>query len=115
VIKNIKTQKSLQALANRIESLRLRKKIQQKTLITESGISRSTYARLISDDNQGVSIGALFSVLNALDVLDAVVAAIPNQEISPIQVINNQGKVPKRIKLKASETQLSPKDENVKW
>lgn len=106
-----KVKKSLKAFALRIESLRIRKSKQQKDICKASGVSSSTYSRLISDDGGGVSIEKLFAVLEELGVLDAIVAAIPEEEISPLQYIKNRNNKPIRIR-KSSESKQSKRKEN---
>lgn len=89
-------EKALLTLGARIESIRISKGIQQDELVQEAGISKSTYLRIVAG-KEGVGAGALFSILEVLGLLDSIVAAVPQQKLSPMQIVSSKGKSRKRV------------------
>jgi transcriptional regulator with XRE-family HTH domain len=93
-------EKALLTLGSRIESIRISKGIQQDELVQEAGISKSTYLRIVAG-KEGVGAGALFSILEVLGLLDSIVAAVPEQKLSPMQIVSTKGKSRKRVRTSA--------------
>ena len=93
-------EKALLTLGSRIESIRISKGIQQDELVQEAGVSKSTYLRIVAG-KEGVGAGALFSIFEALDLLDSIVAAVPEQKLSPMQIVSTKGKSRKRVRTSA--------------
>ena len=89
-------EKALLTLGARIESIRISKGLQQDALVQEAGISKSTYLRIVAG-KEGVGAGALFSILEVLGLLDSIVAAVPQQKLSPMQIVSSKGKSRKRV------------------
>ena len=87
---------ALLTLGCRIESIRISKGIQQDELVQEAGIAKSTYLRIVAGI-EGVGAGALFSILDVLGLLDSIVAAVPEQKLSPMQIVSSKGKSRKRV------------------
>ncbi|MBL4796046.1 MAG: helix-turn-helix transcriptional regulator [Oleispira sp.] len=105
--------KALLNLGSRIESIRISKGIQQSELVQEAGISKSTYLRIIAG-KEGVGAGALFSIFEALDLLDGIVAAVPEQKLSPMQIVSTKGKSRKRVRASTTTNNDADKDD-LEW
>jgi putative transcriptional regulator len=104
-------EQALLTLGSRIESIRISKGIQQDELVNEAGISKSTYLRIVAG-KEGAGAGALFSILAALDLLDGIVAAVPEQKISPMQIVSSKGKSRKRVTTSSTTNNGSSNDKN---
>jgi transcriptional regulator with XRE-family HTH domain len=107
---SLKVEKALKEMGLRIESLRIRKTIQQKEICNAASVSPATYSRLVGDDGGSVGVGKLFSVLEELGVLDAVVAAIPEEQVSPLQFIQNKKNKPARIRKSGAASKRERKE-----
>ncbi len=100
---------ALRSLGQRLAAHRVRRNITQQKLAREAGVSRSTLARLEGGDS--VQLAAMVRILRALDLLERLSELIPATEISPLQVLDNDGKVRRR----ASSPRREKKVEREEW
>lgn len=95
----ISDERAASELGKRLERLRLdhRKQLTQLALAREAGISRSTYQKLIEGKGTLVNFIAVLRVLEQLEQLNSF---LPEQPVSPVQLLKFQGKVRQRVKPK---------------
>lgn len=87
---------------------RVRLNITQQKLAAEAGVSRSTVARL--EAGESVQLSVLIRLLRALGLLERLGDLVPPTEISPVQVLENDGKVRRRAS-SAREQKEQPKQD----
>jgi len=87
-------------IGERLESIRLRQDKQQADVWQAASSSRNTYQRLIKGHGKP-SLNSFLAVAEELGVLDAIVAAIPEEQVSPMQALENSGKRKTRVKRSA--------------
>lgn len=112
-------EQALLTLGSRIESIRISKGIQQDELVNEAGISKSTYLRIVAG-KEGAAAGALFSILEVLGLLDSIVAAVPEQKLSPMQIVSRKGKSRKRVTTSTTtnngrSTEKNADEDDLEW
>ncbi|WP_419812596.1 hypothetical protein [Bacterioplanoides sp.] len=83
-------------IGRRIESLRIIRDIKQVDLSSNSDVAPKTYRR-ITKVTGDAGLDGFLAIVNELGLLDAVVAAFPEEQISPMQVLKNQGRPRKRV------------------
>ena len=86
-------------IGQRMESLRIRQNKQQQEVWESSNASKATYHRLATGTGNP-SFNHFLAVAYELGVLDAIVEAFPEHQISPIQTLENRGQVRQRVKSK---------------
>lgn len=96
-------------IARRVESLRIMQNKQQSDIVESGAMSSATYARFIKPDGD-VSLNRFLRTMNELGVLGAIIAAIPEEQISPMQVLQNKGQIKRRITRSSLGSQ-----EDVEW
>jgi len=103
-----------QAIAHRLQELRLRQNISFVELSTETGISRQTLHSLL---HQGKgTLATVIAVMRALDDLESLASLIAAVPLSPVQLLKLQGAQRKRATGARRQTQqhrktpTSPKD-----
>ncbi len=97
---------ALAELGRRIAQHRLNRNLTQAELARESGVSRSTVARL----EQGESTQAtnLIRILRVLDLLPNLEALIPEPGVSPLQQLKLRGKSRQRASRASDEEVQEP-------
>lgn len=80
----------------RLETRRLARNISQAQLATMAGVSRRTISRLENGD--GVSLDTFIRVAAQLDLIESLLASLPEQEISPIDRVRMNGKQRQRAR-----------------
>ena len=85
-------------LGKRLARHRLSDNITQETLAGRAGIAKSTLRRL--EAGQPSTLDTFLRVLIALDMADNMALAVPEQLISPIELMDNQGKRRQRARPK---------------
>jgi transcriptional regulator with XRE-family HTH domain len=101
----------LRAVGERLARLRLERNMTQLELAKSAGVSSMTVRRLERGD--AVSFELVLRVLRALELLDRLEAAIPEETIRPIEIVDRHG----RRRQRASGRASSPKHERggVRW
>jgi transcriptional regulator with XRE-family HTH domain len=84
-------------IGRRIESLRIVRNVKQADLSSAADVAPKTYRR-ITKVTGDAGLDGFLAIANELGVLDAVVAAFPEEQISPMQVLKNHGRPRKRVK-----------------
>ena len=80
-------------LGNRIKTARLNANLTQKRLAKKAGIS----LKAVTNSEKGKStLESMIAILIALEITEQLNFFIPKQEVSPIQLIELQGKKRKR-------------------
>jgi putative transcriptional regulator len=100
---------ALAGLGRAIAAYRVRLNIPQQQLAREAGVSRSTVTRL--ESGESVQLSGLVRILQALGLLNRLGDLVPSAEISPMQVLENDGKVRQR----ASAARREPEAEDGGW
>jgi transcriptional regulator with XRE-family HTH domain len=85
-------------LGKRIKEYRIKKRITQQELADRAGISLFTVTQM--EKGKPVSCSTLIAILRVLRLLDNFEMLLPEIEISPIELMKIQGKIPKRIRKK---------------
>jgi len=88
----------IQEIGKRIRNCRLRKKLTQQQLAEKAGISIFTVAQI--EKGNPVSVSMLIASMRVLRLLENLEQLLPEQEISPVDLLALQGKEPKRIRHK---------------
>ena len=96
-------------LGRSIAGYRVRRNITQQQLAKEAGVSRSTVTRL--EAGESVQLSGLVRILQALGLLQRLEDLVPTTEISPMQVLENDGKLRQR----ASSARREPEKEEGGW
>lgn len=86
----------IQELGQRIKDTRHSKRLTQRQLADRAGISLFTVAQI--ERGKPVSIGMLVPVFRVLRLLDNFDLLVPEQQISPVELLKNNGRRPKRIR-----------------
>ena len=95
------TNKAIAAeIGQRIDQLRLEQNLTQQQLADEIGISRVSYRKLVQGSAKFENI---IAALRALHKLDLVEQFVPEQSLSPMQLLKLQGKQRQRASKKKAE------------
>ena len=101
-------------LGDRIKTARLNANLTQKALATKAGLS----LKAVTNSEKGKStLESMIAILIALEITEQLNFFIPKQEISPVQLIELQGRERKRA-TSASKTEhksSSKKKESPTW
>ena len=110
IFKNLTPHAIAEELGNRIRTARLNANLTQKALAKKAGVS----LKAVTNGEKGKStLESMIAILIALEIVDQLNSFIPKQEISPIQLIELQGKQRKRA---TSSNKTSFKSDDVsKW
>jgi len=96
---NILSNKAIvQEIGKRIKAYRIEKRYTQQDLAIRAGVSLFTLAKI--EQGKPVSISMLLAVLRVLRLLDNLEMLLPEIGISPIKMLELQGKKPQRIRPK---------------
>lgn len=86
----------LKSLGTRLKACRVSRGMKQLELAAESGVGVSTIAKI--ENGQSVSLSLLVSVLRTLGLLDNFELLVPEQRVSPLELLKTQGKQVKRVR-----------------
>ena len=81
-------------IGQRIKQLRLDYNITQKELATKTGMSRVSISKI--ERGKGANLSSLIQIMRGLRVLENIEYLIPEQEISPIEMIRLKNKSKKK-------------------
>lgn len=96
-------------LGDRIKTARLNANLTQKALAKKAGVS----LKAVTNGEKGTStLESMIAILIALELTEQLNFFIPKQEISPIQLIELQGKERKRA---TSATKSKPQSKDTAW
>jgi transcriptional regulator with XRE-family HTH domain len=85
-------------LSRRIKNHRIKKRLTQQELANRAGVSLFTVAQI--EKGNSVSFSTLIAILRVLRLLENLEMLFPEIELSPIEMMKLQGKIPKRIRRK---------------
>ena len=77
-------------LGKRIAQIRLSRNITQKKLAYEAGVAQRTLRRL--EAGQPTNLDSFLRVAIALDLADSLLAAVPEWEIRPVELLRFRGR-----------------------
>lgn len=81
-------------VGERLKKLRLEYNITQKELARKTGLSRVSISKI--ERGMGVNLSSLIEIMRALRVLENINYLVPEQEISPIEIIRLKNKSKKK-------------------
>ena len=102
-------EKHLSELGQRVSQIRLSRDITQADLAKEAGVSEKSVKRLEAGDN--VSMDTFLRVLKALRLAKALINALPDPDIRPIERVKLSG----RERQRASGLRRKPVKQNWVW
>lgn len=88
----------IQEAGKRLKEFRLAKRLTQQQLAEKAGVSLFTVAQI--EKGQPVSFSMLIAVMRVLRLLNNLELLLPEQQISPIELLKLKGKQPQRIRTK---------------
>ncbi|MBO4691813.1 MAG: helix-turn-helix domain-containing protein [Bacteroidales bacterium] len=88
----------LKKLGKRLKDYRISQRFKQQELAEESGVGISTIAKI--EKGQSVSFSLLISVMRTLGLLENLELLVPEQRISPFELLKLKGKQVKRVRSK---------------
>lgn len=101
-INNQDTDKNvLREIGSRLERIRLNKNLTRVDLAEQSGVSKNTIERL--EAGESVQMTNLIRICRALDILNRFERVFPQPAVSPIALLNLQGKSRRRASAKRSK------------
>jgi transcriptional regulator with XRE-family HTH domain len=86
--------------SKRIKSYRIKKRLTQQELADRAGISLFTVAQI--EKGKSMSFSTLIAIFRVFRMLENFEMLLPEMEISPIEMMKLQGKMPKRKNNKKS-------------
>jgi transcriptional regulator with XRE-family HTH domain len=90
-----------QRLGTRLRELRLLKNIDQRTLAARAGVTLNALKHL--ESGKGARVHSLIKVLRALDRADWLETLAPTVSISPMQMLKQGRREPKRARRRKAE------------
>lgn len=81
-------------VGERLKKLRLEYNITQNDLAKKTGLSRVSISKI--ERGKGVNLSSLIEIMRGLRVLENIAYLIPEQEISPIELIRLKNKSKKK-------------------
>lgn len=103
----LNTDAGLEEIGLRITRERIRQKLTQAELAKEAGIGKRTLERLENGDT--VQLTSFLRVLRALDLMDRLIALLPDPQPTPMQLLENAVEEPRRVyKKRKPETDPKP-------
>ncbi|MBR4438399.1 MAG: helix-turn-helix domain-containing protein [Bacteroidales bacterium] len=88
----------LKKLGARLKAYRISRGMKQQELAEESGVGLSTIAKI--EKGQPVSFSLFISVMRTLGLLENLDILVPEQKVSPLDLLRMQGKQVKRVRTK---------------
>lgn len=89
-----------QQLGARLRELRILRSLDQRSLATRAGVSLNAIKHL--ESGQGARVNSLVKVLRALDRAEWLQTLAPKVSISPMQMLRQGRREPKRVRRKAT-------------
>ena len=88
----------LKKLGMRMKDYRISQGMKQQELAAESGVGVSTIAKI--ENGQSVTFSLFISVMRTLGLLENLDMLVPEQKISPMDLLKMQGKQVQRVRTK---------------
>jgi len=88
----------IQEVGKRLKDYRLAKKLTQLQLAQKAGISLFTVAQI--EKGNPVSVSMVIAVMRVLRLLDNLELLLPEQEISPLEILKLKGEQRQRVRHK---------------
>ncbi len=88
----------LKSLGTRLKTCRISRGMKQQELAAESGVGVSTIAKI--ENGQSVALSLFVSVMRTLGLLENLELLVPEQKVSPLELLKMQGKQVKRVRTK---------------
>lgn len=88
----------VEEIGKRLKNLRISKSLTQKELAENSGVSLFTIAQI--ENGKPVSFLLIISVMRVLKLLDNIELLFPEKQLSPIELLKLNTKVPLRVRPK---------------
>lgn len=101
-----KTKIDLEHIGLRLARERIRKGLTQAELAKEAGIGKRTLERL--ENGESVQLGSFVRVLGQLDLLDRLIALLPDPQPSPIQLFEGVEEPRRVYKKRKPEAPVKP-------
>ena len=99
-------------LGDRIKTARLNANLTQKALANKAGIS----LKAVTNSEKGKStLESIIAILIALEITEQLNFFIPKQEISPVQLMELQGKERKRATTANKRNSNNPSKDTATW
>jgi transcriptional regulator with XRE-family HTH domain len=89
-------QELIQTFANKIKRARIRRELTQQDVATRSGVSLNTIAQLEAGGNS--SLSTVMSVLRVLQLEKEILAAMPDDQISPLEALKHKSSQRQRVR-----------------
>ena len=93
---NLSNSTIIEEVGKRLKSYRIRRKLTQKELAKQAGVSLFSVAQI--ERGKVATMNVFLSVLRVLRLLDNFELFIPEVGISPLELLKLKGKTPKRVK-----------------
>ena len=104
---------ALTMIGERMKALRIQKDMDQMELSEHCGLSRGTISNL--ENGRGASLLNLLKILRSLGELQKVDDFIPEQQISPMELLKNHGKTKTMVRKKQRKTKILPPEGDWSW
>ena len=101
-----------QEMGNRLRQVRLNKNLTQAEIAERAGLDRR---RVIKAENGNSSLEDFFAILDVLEKTDQLVNFLPEQRISPVQLLKLRGKLRQRASSNNAKNSNSYSDEVLEW
>ena len=101
-----------QEMGNRLRQVRLNKNLTQAEIAERAGLDRR---RVIKAENGNASLEDFFAILDVLEKTDQLVNFLPEQRISPVQLLKLRGKLRQRASSNNAKSSNSYSDEVLEW
>ena len=101
-----------QEMGNRLRQVRLNKNLTQAEVAERAGLDRR---RVIKAENGHASLEDFFAILDVLDKTDQLVNFLPEQRISPVQLLKLRGKARQRASSTTAKKSNSYSSEVPEW
>ena len=92
-----------------MKEIRIASDITQESMALRSGVSLNTVKRI--ESGQSIRLDSFFSMMRTLNLLPALDQLIPEQNISPTELLAHQGKQRKRASSRRKEEEWTWGDE----
>lgn len=100
----------LEEIGHRLSRLRIERGLTQASLAKEAGVSKRTVERI--EAGESTQSSTLIRLMRALDILDALYAAIPSSGPRPMDLLKLHGKKRQRA---SSKPQRDSTDDRWQW
>lgn len=104
---------ALRMIGERMKALRIQKDMDQEELSQHCGLSRGTISNL--ENGKGASLLNLLKILRSLGELQKVDDFIPQQQVSPMELLKNQAKTKTMVRKKQRNTLKTQPEGEWSW